>query len=49
MGSKGEEQFERTLAHIAGAPAAAGILFEATRGKIMHESVVHEPGKDFRE
>ena len=40
---EGREQADRTLAHVAGAPAAAGVLLEAARREVVDERVVGEP------
>ena len=40
---------DRSLADVAGAPAAAGVLLEAARGEVVDERVVDEPGQNFAE
>jgi len=42
---EGEEQLERTLDHVAGAPGAAGELLEATGREEVHEGVADQPGQ----
>ena len=44
--TEGEQQFHRPLGHVAGAPATAGILFQTTRGEVVDERVMDEPGQD---
>src|SRR5690606_27198079 len=44
-----EEQLGRTLADVARAPAAAGVLLEAARREVVDERVVCVPGKDLVE
>ena len=46
--AEGEQQFHRALGHVAGTPAAAGILFQTTRGEVVDERVMDEPGQDLR-
>ena len=43
-----EQQLDRTLAHVARAPAAARVLLEAARREMVYPRVVREPGQDGR-
>ena len=43
-----EQQLDRTLAHVARAPAAARVLLEAARREMVDPRVVREPGQDGR-
>ena len=44
-----EQQLHRSLADVARAPAAAGVLLEAARRQVMHERIVREPRHDVRD
>ena len=41
-----QQQFHRSLADIAGAPTAAGILLKPARGEIVHQRIAHPPWMD---
>ena len=41
-----EQQFHRSLADVARAPTAAGVLFQAPRRKVVHQGVMGEPRDD---
>ena len=43
-----EQQLDRTLAHVARAPAAARVLLEPARREMVYPRVVREPGQDGR-
>ncbi len=47
--TQGEQQFDRSLADIARAPAASGVLLEASRRQVVHERIVCEPRDDVRD
>src|SRR5205085_6217733 len=40
------QQADRPLAYVARAPRSTAELFQTTRGQVMHQRVVGEPGKD---
>ena len=41
-----QQQLDRTLAHVARAPAAAGVLLEPTRREVVDQGIVGVPGEN---
>ena len=44
-----EQHLQRTLAHVAGAPAPTGILLEPARRQVVHQRIVEPPRQHLRE